>query len=41
MGETLGVSPRMYRYYESGRTPISKAMEFAMKYLVEKEFGKE
>ena len=41
MGETLGVSPRMYRYYERGRTPISKAMEFAMKYLVEKEFGKE
>tara|TARA_R100000995_G_scaffold21953_1_gene9297 strand:- start:2358 stop:2738 length:381 start_codon:yes stop_codon:yes gene_type:complete len=41
MGETLGVSSRMYRYYESGRTPISRAMEYAMKYLVESEFSKE
>ena len=33
MAEVLGISARMYRYYENGRTPISKPMEYAMKYL--------
>jgi transcriptional regulator with XRE-family HTH domain len=36
MAEILGISARMYRYYESGRTPISKPMEYAMEYLVYK-----
>ena len=33
MAEMLGISARMYRYYENGRTPISKPMEYAMRYL--------
>ena len=33
MAEVLGISARMYRYYENGRTPISKPMEYAMRYL--------
>ena len=33
MAEMLGISARMYRYYEGGRTPISKPMEYAMEYL--------
>jgi transcriptional regulator with XRE-family HTH domain len=33
MAEILGISARMYRYYENGRTPISKPMEYAMRYL--------
>ena len=33
MAEMLGISARMYRYYENGRTPISKPMEYAMEYL--------
>ena len=33
MADILGISARMYRYYENGRTPISKPMEYAMKYL--------
>ena len=33
MADVLGISARMYRYYENGRTPISKPMEYAMKYL--------
>ena len=33
MAEVLGISARMYRYYENGRTPISKPMEYAIKYL--------
>lgn len=35
MAEVLGISARMYRYYENGRTPISKPMEYAMRYLSE------
>jgi len=41
MGEKIGVSPRMYRFYESGHTRVSLSMEYAMKYLVEKHFGEE
>ena len=41
MGEKIGVSPRMFRFYESGSTKVSLVMEYAMKYLVEKELGKE
>lgn len=35
IAEILGISARMYRYYENGRTPISKPMEYAMRYLSE------
>jgi|TARA_R110002020_G_scaffold246112_2_gene459883 transcriptional regulator with XRE-family HTH domain len=41
MGEKIGVSPRMFRFYESGHTKISLSMEYAMKYLLEKEIGTE
>ena len=41
MGEKIGISPRMFRFYESGSTKVSLVMEYAMKYLVEKELGKE
>ena len=41
LGEKIGVSPRMFRFYESGHTKISLSMEYAMKYLLEKELGKE
>jgi len=41
IAKILGVSPRMYYFYESGRTPVSKAMEYAMKYLVQSEFSEE
>ena len=33
MGAKIGISPRMYRFYEGGRTPISLSMEYAYKYL--------
>ena len=31
----------MFGFYESGSTKVSLVMEYAMKYLVEKELGKE
>ena len=35
IAEILGISARMYRYYENRRAPISKPMEYAMRYLSE------
>ena len=36
MGEKLGLMPRMYRYYEGGQSPISKIMEYAVRYFAGK-----
>ena len=33
LADYLGVSHRMYCYYESGHTPIDKPLEYAIKYL--------
>ena len=33
MGFALGISSRMYRYYESGHTRVSLLIEYAMKHL--------
>ena len=36
MSEKLGLSSRMYRYYESGNMKISKYLEYAVRWIVEK-----
>ena len=36
MGEKLGLSARMYRYYENGGIKISKYLEYAVRWIVEK-----
>jgi len=36
MGEKLGLSARMYRYYENGGIRISKYLEYAVRWIVEK-----
>ena len=41
LGEKIGISPRMFRFYEGGHTKISLSMEYAMKYLLQKELGQE
>ena len=33
MGSELGMSARMYRFYESGHTRVSMPIEYAMKHL--------
>jgi|TARA_R100000084_G_C4640533_1_gene143573 DNA-binding XRE family transcriptional regulator len=35
MAKKLGITHRMYCFYESGDTPVSLPMEYAMKYLVQ------
>ena len=36
MSEKLGLSSRMYRYYESGNMKISKYLEYAVRWIVER-----
>ena len=35
MAEHLGMSHRMYCYYESGKTPINKPLQLAVQYMVD------
>lgn len=35
MADQLGMSHRMYCYYESGKTPINKPLQFAVQYMVD------
>tara|TARA_Y100000593_G_C4193536_1_gene278185 strand:- start:325 stop:705 length:381 start_codon:yes stop_codon:yes gene_type:complete len=39
MATSLGISPRMYGYYESGHTPIDKKFELAVRHLAIEEGG--
>lgn len=35
MAEHLGMSHRMYCYYESGKTPVNRPLQLAVQYMVE------
>ena len=35
MADQLGMSHRMYCYYESGKTPINKPLQLAIQYMVD------
>lgn len=35
MAEHLGMSHRMYCYYESGKTPVNRPLQLAIQYMVE------
>ena len=41
MAEHLGMSHRMYCYYESGKTPVNRPLQLAIQYMVESGQEKE
>ena len=41
MAEHLGMSHRMYCYYESGKTPVNRPLQLAIQYMVESGREKE